>query len=176
VVASYLQRVNEREAARNPNIAALRDSADMTEARAGDQSIRVRSAEVLDAEGAAINHAETGTTFCVRVKFTAAKPVLGPNVRIALQHDTGPLVAMLSNHRIGEDFGTVDGENTVDISLVNNPLLPGRYRVHIDVFDHTGSRILDTWNDAVEFAVRSQGGEIGQGFVDLPCTFHLTRG
>jgi len=176
VVASYLQRVNEREAARNPNIAAIRDSADASEVRAGDQSIRVRSAEVLDAEGAAINHAETGTTFCVRVRFTAAKPVLGPNVRIALQHDTGPLVAMLSNHRIGEDFGTVDGENTVDISLVNNPLLPGRYRVHIDVFDHTGSRILDTWNDAVEFAVRSQGGEIGQGFVDLPCTFHLTRG
>ena len=30
------------------------------------------------------------------------------------------------------------------------------------------SRLLDSWNDAVEFAVRSPRGEIGQGLVDLP--------
>jgi hypothetical protein len=43
--------------------------------------------------------------------------------------------------------------------------------VHIDVFDYTGSTLLDTWNDAMEFPVRSQSGEIGQGFVQLPARF-----
>ena len=74
--------------------------------------------------------------------------VLGPNVRIALQHDSGTLVTMLSNHRWGVDFGSIQGDHAVGIGLTDNPLLPGRYRVHIDVFDYTGSRLLDSWNDA----------------------------
>ena len=94
---------------------------------------------------------------------------MGPNVRGALQHDSGTLGTMLSNHRLGVDFGYVqEGDHVVGISLVHNPLLPGRYRVHVDVFDYTGSRLLDSWNDAVEFAVRSPRGEIGQGLVQLP--------
>ena len=90
------------------------------------------------------------------------EPVLGPNVHVALQHETGPLVAMVSNHQHGVDFGTMEGDHVVDVALSGNPLLPGRYRVHIDVFDYTGSRLLDSWNDAVEFAVRSPSAELGQ--------------
>ncbi|MFM8353263.1 MAG: hypothetical protein ACKN9D_19610, partial [Actinomycetales bacterium] len=56
----------------------------------------------------------------------------------------------------------------------NNPLLPGRYRVHIDIFDHTGIRLLDSWNEALDFAVRSQRGEINQGFVELPVSVTFT--
>ena len=100
--------------------------------------------------------------------FTATEEILGPNVRLALQHDSGTLVTMLSNHRWGFDFGMIQGDHEVGMSLTDNPLLPGRYRVHIDVFDYTGSRLLDSWNDAVEFAVRSPRGEIGQGLVELP--------
>ena len=44
----------------------------------------------------------------------------------------------------------------------------------IDVFDHTGTQTLDNWNEVLEFPVRSVGGEIGQGFVDLPTTFTIT--
>jgi hypothetical protein len=79
---------------------------------------------------------------------------------------------MISNHAVGYDFGTIEGEQVVDVAIEGNPLLPGRYRVHIDVFDYTGSTLLDTWNDAMEFPVRSQSGEIGQGFVQLPARFH----
>ena len=46
-------------------------------------------------------------------------------------------------------------------------------RVHIDVFDYTGSRLLDSWNDAAEFPVRSASGEIGQGFVQLRAEYRL---
>ena len=61
--------------------------------------------------------------------------------------------------------------NGVGFGVVGNPLLPGRYRVHIDVFDYTGAKLTDSWNDALEFAVRSPRGEIGQGLVDLPVEF-----
>ena len=171
-IAAYLKRVNSDEAARNPQIEAVRD--DEGDPRAGDQSIRVRSARIVDLEGNAIGHAETGTTFQISLQITAREPVLGPNVRIALQHESGPLVTMMSNHRIQTDFGIVEGNRMITVALTDNPLLPGRYRVHVDVFDFSGSKLLDSWNDAVEFPVRSQSGEIGQGFVQLPVEFSIT--
>ena len=167
-IAAYLHRVNRDEAAKNPNIISARPEDD----RAGTGQLRVTKAEILSASGEPINHAETSSTFNIRVKFDVREPILGPNLRIALQHDTGPLVSMISNHAVGYDFGTIQGEQVVDIAIEGNPLLPGRYRVHIDVFDYTGSTLLDTWNDAMEFPVRSQSGEIGQGFVQLPARFH----
>ena len=165
-IAAYLRRVNAEESARNPMVAAIR-GVDDDGMRPGDQTVRVNTAEVVDGSGTPISHAETGSTFAVRLGITAPDPALGPNVRIALQHDSGTLVAMISNHRWGVDFGTIEGDHVVTMAIVDNPLLPGRYRVHIDVFDYTGSRLLDSWNDAVEFAVRSPRGEIGQGLVEL---------
>lgn len=175
VVASYLKRVNTEESARNPRITATRDVEAIAAQgeRTGNTDITLLKAEIVDAEGNALDHAETGSTFFVKVDLEAKTEVLGPNVRIALQHDSGSLVTMLGNHRHGVDFGYVNGKQTVTVGLTDNPLLPGRYIVHIDVFDHTGSRVIDSWNDALEFAVRSQRGEIGQGIVDLPATFRI---
>jgi len=171
-VAAYLRRVNSEEAARNPRIAAIRG--DDGEARAGDQSVRVRTAEIVDLQDEPIGHAETGTTFQIKLEISAPEPVLGPNVRVALQHESGALVTMMSNHRVGTDLGIVQGDRTIDVGVIDNPLLPGRYRVHIDVFDSSGSKLIDSWNDALEFPVRSQTGEIGQGLVQLSAHFHLT--
>jgi ABC-2 type transport system ATP-binding protein/lipopolysaccharide transport system ATP-binding protein len=172
-IAAYLRKVNADESARNPMVSAVRGEDDDS-VRGGDQTVRVTKADIVDNDGNPISHAETGTTFQVRMGITAPEPVLGPNVRIALQHDSGALVSMISNHRWGVDFGTIQGEHVVAMGISGNPLLPGRYRVHVDVFDYTGSRLLDSWNDAVEFAVRSPRGEIGQGLVELPAeiTFH----
>ena len=169
-IAAYLRKVNADEAARNPLVSAVRE--DDGSARPGDQTVQVTSAQVTDPSGQAISHAETGTTFAIRLGLKVDQPTLGPNVRVALQHDSGTLVTMLSNHRLGVDFGTISGGHVVSMALTDNPLLPGRYRVHVDVFDYTGSRLLDSWNDAVEFAVRSPRGEIGQGVVQLPA--HIT--
>ena len=165
VIAAYLSRVNADETARNPMITATRDAE-------GVKPLTVTSAAIVDTNGEPLGHAETSTTFNVRVGLALTEEILGPNVRIALQHDTGPLIAMLSNHQLGTDFGFVlPGEHTIDIAILDNPLLPGRYRVHVDVFDHTGNAVLDSWNDAIEFAVRSQRGEINQGFVNLPARY-----
>ena len=171
-IAAYLARVNSDEAARNPMVSSTREG-DLG-ARAGDQTVQVLRADIVDAEGAALTHAMTGTTFRVRLGITTQDQVLGPNVRIALQHESGPLVAMINNHAIGVDFSWIEGPHDVEIDIVDNPLLPGRYRVHVDVFDHTGTRLLDNWNDALEFAVRSPMSEIGQGFVRLPAEMRLT--
>lgn len=170
VIGSYLSRVNAEEARTNANIAALRDDTTM---RAGSGIIRSQSARLVDAHHAPIQHTETGTTFGIEVDLRCYERVLGPNVRLAFQHETGPLVTMMSNHRIGFDFDYVEGDRTVTALLTGNPLLPGRYRVHVDVFDHTGSVLIDNWDDALEFTVRSPRGEIGQGFVELPYTYEI---
>ena len=164
-IQSYLRKVNADESARNPMVSAVRGDDSV---RAGDQRVQAMTAEIVDVAGAPLTHAETGTTFGIRIGIRAAEEVLGPNVRVALQHDSGTLLTMLSNHRWGVDFGVVSGDHTVSIGVTDNPLLPGRYRAHIDIFDHTGAKLLDSWNDAVEFAVRSPRGEIGQGLVELP--------
>lgn len=170
VIGSYLQRVNAAEAKANAQIAATRDDTTM---RAGTGVIRSSAARLIDANHAAINHAETGTTFGIEVDLRCYEQVLGPNVRLAFQHETGPLVTMMSNHRIGFDLRSLDGHVTVTALLTDNPLLPGRYRVHIDIFDHTGSVLIDNWDDALEFVVRSSRGEIGQGFIELQYTYEI---
>lgn len=169
VVTSYLEKVNADESARNPRIEADRNSA----GRHNSNRITLTRASVVDPAGNQLDHTETGTSFCFNIEFEAHEEVLGPNVRVALQHESGPLVAMIGNHRHGVDFGYVEGKHTVNICLTDNPLLPGRYLVHLDVFDHTGARVIDSWNNALEFVVRSPRGEIGQGFVDLPATFRI---
>jgi len=170
VIGSYLQQVNAEEARANADIAATRDDTTM---RAGSGIIRSQAARLVDAQHQSINHTETGTTFGIEVDLHCYERVLGPNVRFAFQHETGPLVTMMSNHRIGFDFDYIDGDRKVTALLTSNPLLPGRYRVHIDVFDHTGSVLIDNWDDALEFTVRSPRGEIGQGFIELPYTYEI---
>ena len=170
VIGSYLHRVNAEEAKANAEIAAIRDDTTM---RAGSGLIRSTGARLIDAQHASINHTETGTTFGIEVDLHCHEQVLGPNVRLAFQHETGPLITMMSNHRVGFDFDYIEGDKTVTAFLADNPLLPGRYRVHIDIFDHTGSVLIDNWDDALEFTVRSPRGEIGQGFVELPYTYEI---
>jgi len=170
VIGSYLHRVNAEEAEANADIAATREDTTM---RAGSGAIRASAARLVDSTHASINHAETGSTFGIEVDLHCHEEVLGPNVRLAFQHETGSLVTMTSNHRHGFDFGHISGDRTVTALLTDNPLLPGRYRVHIDVFDHTGSVLIDNWDDALEFTVRSPRGEIGQGFVELSYTYEI---
>jgi lipopolysaccharide transport system ATP-binding protein len=172
VIRSYLERVNNQESIRNAEIASLRGD-DPTSMRAGSGQIRTSSISLMSADNTPLDHAETGTTTRFTVKLHAQENILGPNVRLAIQHEGGSLVTMLNNHRLGIDLGYVDGDFTVNVDLLNTPLLPGRYRIHVDVFDHTGARLLDNWTDALEFPVRSQRGEIGQGFVELPANFTL---
>lgn len=172
VTTEYLKQVNADEALRNPNLAATRAEEDPSQ---GLSALRLKSAELRGSGGEAVNHAKTDSPFEIHVVLDALEPVLGPNVRIALQHETGPLVTMLSNHREDIDLGTVTGRNRVTMTMPNNQLLPGRYAVHIDVFDHTGARLLDSWNDAFEFAVRSGRGEVNQGFIHIPTRFAIER-
>jgi ABC-2 type transport system ATP-binding protein/lipopolysaccharide transport system ATP-binding protein len=169
-ISSYLQRVNAEEAMAGAMAAAERGDDTM---RAGTGVIRCSAARLVDDGGSVLQHAETGITFGVEVDMTCFGEILGPNLRFAFQHESGSLVTMMSNHRYGFDFGYIDGQKTATAFLTNNPLLPGRYRVHIDLFDHTGSVLIDNWDDALEFTVRSPRGEIGQGFVELPYTYTI---
>ena len=169
VVASYLARVNAEESARNPRIAAIRPDG----GRDSGSAVTATRAEVVDAHGHLVDHVETGTTCYFTIGISARERFLGPNVRLAIQHDSGALVTMMSNHRHGVDYGWIEGDRTVTVGLIDTPLLPGRYILHIDIFDHHGTRLVDSWSDALEFVVRSPRGEIGQGFVDLPATFRI---
>ena len=172
VIRSYLERVNNQEAARNAEVSSERTD-DPDSMRAGSGQIRTQSIALQSESGTPLDHSETGTTTRFAVKLTAKESILGPNVRVGIQHEGGALITMLNNHRLGTDLGVVEGDFTVLVDLINTPILPGRYRIHIDIFDHTGAKLLDNWSDALEFPVRSQRGEIGQGFVDLPAQFTL---
>ena len=171
IINAYLERVNTEESARSRQVTAIRT----TTSEQDKNELVLTQAQILSPEGEPLNHAETGKTFAITVNFTTNQEILGPNLRIAFQHETGPLVTMVSNHRVHADFGVLQAKDyQVTTNIIDNPLLPGRYRVHIDVFDYTGTRTLDTWNEVLEFPVRSASGEIGQGFVTIPATFTIT--
>lgn len=169
VINSYLERVNTEESARSRQVSATRSQLERT-----NTELHVTQASITGADHEPVNHTETGKSFNINISMQVNEELLGPNVRIAFQHETGPLVTMVSNHRVGDDFGTLaPGDYTITATIPQNPLLPGRYRVHIDVFDYTGTRTLDTWNEVLEFPVRSASGEIGQGFVTIPASFTI---
>ncbi len=170
VIGAYLKRVNAEEASRHPQIASYagrrrrhgRRPRHQAEQR-GDRQRRRRShqprgdgQDLRDPGRADDDPADPGAQ---RPHRPAARQ------RTARHHGEQPSK--------GVDFATIDGHRTAEFALVDNPLLPGRYRVHLDVFDYTGSKLLDTWTDAVEFSVRSQSGEFGQGFVQLPASIRL---
>lgn len=169
VVSDYLARVNLEESRRAPRIAAERDDSALAIA----EGVSLTKIEMCDSVGNILDHAESGTTTCFRISMKSPERFLGPNVRLAFQHESGVLVGMIGNHRHGFDLGWLEGEHVLTVCMTDTPLLPGRYIVHIDVFDHTGARLVDNWTDAIEFAVRSQRGEIGQGLVDLPAQFRI---
>ena len=170
IINAYLERVNTEESARSRQVSATRSSLEIT-----NTELNVLSATITDSDNAPLTHTETGKSFDINIKISIGQEILGPNVRVAFQHESGPLVTMVSNHRVGDDFGVLQaGDYTVTTTIPNNPLLPGRYRVHIDVFDYTGTRTLDSWNEVLEFPVRSASGEIGQGFVTIPAIFTIT--
>jgi len=170
IINAYLERVNTEESARSRQVSATRSSLEIT-----NTELNVLSATITDSDNAPLTHTETGKSFDINIKISIGQEILGPNVRVAFQHESGPLVTMVSNHRVGDDFGVLQaGDYTVTTTIPNNPLLPGRYRVHIDVFDYTGTRTLDSWNEVLEFPVRSSSGEIGQGFVTIPAIFTIT--
>jgi len=172
VIRSYLERVNTAEASRNVELSSAREN-DPHSMRAGSGQIRAESISLMSADNKPLDHAETGNTTRFTVVLNSKESLLGPNVRLAIQHEGGALVTMLNNHRLGIDLGVVEGDFTVNVDLLDTPLLPGRYRIHVDIFDHTGAKLLDNWSDALDFPVRSQRGEIGQGFVELPANFTL---
>ena len=119
--------------------------------------------------GTPISHAETGTTFAVRVGITARRGHARPERPHRPAARLGRARRRWSATTAGAS--TSGRSRATTSSAWRSPATrscPGRYRVHIDVFDYTGSRLLDSWNDAVEFAVRSPRGEIGQGLVELP--------
>ena len=168
VVASYLAQVNEQESQYKPRAAADRASG-----TGSDSELTVTRIEMCDTSGRVLDHAESGATTCFRIGLRTPERFLGPNVRLAIQHESGALVGMIGNHRHGFDIGWLQGDHVFTVALRDTPLLPGRYIVHLDVFDHTGARLVDTWTDALEFVVRSQRGEMGQGLVDLPADFRI---
>jgi ABC-2 type transport system ATP-binding protein/lipopolysaccharide transport system ATP-binding protein len=171
IISAYLERVNTEESARSRQAIATRNEAETN----SDSELVVTQAQILTPTGEPLNHTETGKSFAIKVNMRINQEILGPNVRIAFQHETGPLVTMVSNHRVKADFGVLGANDyAITTTITDNPLLPGRYRVHIDVFDYTGTRTLDTWNEVLEFPVRSASGEIGQGFVTIPATFEIT--
>ena len=109
-IAAYLRKVNADESARNPMVAAVRGEDDDS-VRAGDQTVRVtHGARSSTSTGNPISHAETGTTFAVRVGITAPEEIARARTSASPCSTTpGTLVTMLSNHRWGVDFGDDPG-------------------------------------------------------------------
>jgi len=104
IIRSYLERVNNQEAARNAEISSERTD-DPNSLRAGSGQIRTQSISLMNAQSTPLDHAETGSTTRFRVTLNATESILGPNVRLGIQHEGGALVTMLNNHRLETDLG-----------------------------------------------------------------------
>ena len=135
VIRSYLERVNEHEAARLSQETEGETVGD-THIR-GSGEVRVTALELVDANGCVVPVANSGDPITLRIHYLASQPIEEPVFGIGVHHELGTHLSGPNTRFAHLHTGTIDGPGCIDYHLDRVPLLPGTYRITTAVFDRS---------------------------------------
>jgi ABC-2 type transport system ATP-binding protein/lipopolysaccharide transport system ATP-binding protein len=167
VIGAYMAQVNATAATNGRHASAVRPE---SEQRAGWRA-RTASLELRSGDGDPVGTLLTGDTARFRLAVECSEPVDDLVVRIVIQHEGGAVVGVLDSRLDQFVAGDVSDGAEFEVDLADTTLLPGRFRVHVELCDRAGTRVLDTWVDALELVIRAADGELAQGIVRLDGRF-----
>lgn len=167
VIGAYLEQVNTKSAATGQPAVAQRQPGSY---RTGAH-VRTTAIELLGPDGTPAAHLVTGHGATFRLAIDSDSVVDDLVVRVVVQHEAGSVIGVLDSRLDGSSLGTFSGNDVVEIDLDEVALLPGHLRIHVELCDRAGTRVVDTWVDALALAVRAADGELAQGLVRLPGRF-----
>ena len=129
--------------------------------RWGSGEVRIRSIDLLDAEGTPLDFARTADPVTLRVHYTAYEPIENAVVGIAIDHQNGQFLSGTNTRRHGRTIPVLEGDGHIDYTIEELSLLEGTYSVSAAVNDWTESHDYDYLRHGLRFDV-------------LPSTIHET--
>jgi lipopolysaccharide transport system ATP-binding protein len=169
VVDDYLASVNAVDesprADRRPQMAAH---------RSGTGEVRLSSVEVLGLDGAPSAACVSGEPLRIRLAYHAEQRVVDPVFALAIRHESGPVVTVVSTRITGDDVPVIEGTGRVDYVQSPCRLNPGTYQVDASILQSGGALAHDAWTSAADLVVRQAKGIARGGLVSLEDGFDVS--
>jgi ABC-2 type transport system ATP-binding protein/lipopolysaccharide transport system ATP-binding protein len=171
VVDGYLASVNAVEGA-GPS--PERDATMDVLHRSGTGQVRFSSVEILGPDGSPATSCVTGEPLRLRLAYQAHESVDDPVFAVAIRHETGAVVSVVSTRVTGDALLRVEGSGRID--YVQDPcrLNPGAYQIDVSILDRSGTHAFDAWTTALDLVVRQGHGIARAGLVSLPDAFDIS--
>ena len=132
----------------------------------GSGEVRIRSVKVLDANGRPRLRFRTGEDLVVAVTFRTTEPVPRPIFGVALFRSDGVYVHGPNTRFDNVLDGTYNGIYTFFIQWRRLPLLAGRYRLSVAVFDKSHIKPHVWHNQLYDFEIVSELEDHGMALLD----------
>jgi lipopolysaccharide transport system ATP-binding protein len=168
VVDDYLTSVNSGEGAPR-----RKDGPEYAAHRSGSGEVRISSVEVLGADGAPVAACVSGSPLRIRLAYHATQRIEDPVFALAIRHESGPVVSVVTTRITGDDLPAVDGSGRIDYVQSPCRLNPGTYQIDVSVLESSGTHALDAWTSAADLVVRQGKGLHRGGLVSLPDGFEV---
>jgi ABC-type polysaccharide/polyol phosphate transport system ATPase subunit len=170
VIDGYLQSVNAAEpSGSRPN----RDSALDDARRSGSGEVRLSSVELIGPDGSPVATCVSGDELRIRLAFHAHEQTEDPVFAIAIRHESGPVVTVVSTRITGDRVDRLAGPGRVDYVQPVCGLNSGNYQVDASILDPSGTHAFDAWTDALTLVVRQAKGIERGGLVSLTDGFSV---
>jgi len=141
--------------------------------RRGSGEIWVDRVELI-VDGSPVDSVHNGDTVTFRLHFDTSKEIPGPVFAIKLASFGGATVTAPSSRDVDEVPATVNGKNTVDITIPDLPLLPGPFVLHTEVTGWRRQHVFDHLQNARSFDVFGGRSDEVDGLVTLNPTWKVS--
>jgi lipopolysaccharide transport system ATP-binding protein len=165
VIRSYLERVNEHEAAR---LSQETEGETVGDAHTrGSGEVRVTALELVDANGCVVPVAHSGDPITLRIHYFASEPIEEPVFGIGVHHELGTHLSGPNTRFAHLHTGTINGPGYIDYHLDRVPLLPGTYRITTAVFDRSVMHPYDVRDEEWTLHVQPGSNAERYGLMEL---------
>ena len=130
--------------------------------RWGTGEVQVSSVEILGSDLQPVTVARSGEPHAIRIRLTAEKPIIAPEVVLSVFDQNATLITEVSTRSRGALIDQVHGARAIVFELDALPLTEGTYELTCAVVDESGQREYDVRSRFVRFDVlKGQTGDKG---------------
>jgi ABC-2 type transport system ATP-binding protein len=169
VVALYQERV-----AAEKDAVAVSPAPPKTSKRWGTGEAQIRSVELLDASGQAVDRISTGDDTTLRLVVEFRQRLEDPIFGFVLLTDDGKEIFGTSTLTRPLEIGSFDRGDVAEVTFRQElMLLPGRYMFTVAIAHNDASAPIEFWRDCLYVHVRGYSGDTG--YFDLGTKIDLKR-
>jgi lipopolysaccharide transport system ATP-binding protein len=128
--------------------------------------IWITSVEIIDDNNQSGTVFRTGGSMRVRIGYEASQPVERPQFAVDIHRADGVYCAGINTRMAGQNFGVLEGQGVVELTIPNLPVLPGYYLASVGILHGSVMTPYDVHMRAYPFSVLSDSRQFGVMHVD----------